>query len=226
VANFFVSKKDTFTVVFPFDCTDPDNPQVVFANKFEEYPLALQAVAEENLEYHFLKFRKPDWGLDCYTRELSYQNASSASYGPAERVFSQEKLNEARLRYLLIGSSFFPTEEPISFTKRDTRDSLSEASEDLIKTLDPTILKMFLSVASQVLDLGIPVKRLLLTEDYQKLRNIPGHEKTLLIEKGLIAKPALADDGSPEAKKKLGMMPKQPSTQPASQEALPGQPST
>ena len=220
MANFFVKPSDQFTVTIPFDVSNPEDPQIIFAAKLENYREALSNIPENCIEYHWMKFRKPDWGLDCYIRELSYVTVQSSgtgggmgtAFGSPERILSQERFDEVRLRYLLVGSSFFSNEGAIGFLNLDGRSKLNDTSEQFIKSLDPVILRVFLSIASQVLDLGVPGKRLLSSEDYKRLRNEDGFIKKLLVEKGLVPKTAIVDESDPELKKKSETSVTEPST--------------
>ena len=229
MANFFIKKSDQFSVTIPFNVSDPDDPAVIFAAKLEDYPIALQRVPEETIEYHWMKFRKPDWGLDCFMRELSYvtvqTNANAGTMGSAfgapERVISQERFDEVRLRYLLVGSSFFK-ESSIGFVSQNGRECLNDTSEQFIKQLDPVILRLFLSIASQVLDMGVPSKRLLDKDDFTKLRNVDGYLHELLVVKGLIPKTSIVDENDPELKKKSEQQAIDPSTLTSNQETPAG----
>jgi len=184
MANFFVPKNDHFTVTIPLDCTDPENPQVVFAEGLEGYPAALQKIPEEALAYHWMKWRKPAWGMDCFLRELAYIGGSTR-----ERQFSQEQFDAVRIRYLLLDSSFFPEKDRVSFTKAGSYEVLSGPSEELVNSLQPVLLRIFLGVASRIWDLGSASKNLLQADDYVMLRNLPDGLLQVSRAKGLISSP-------------------------------------
>jgi len=196
--NFFVKKTDNFTVTLPFDVSDPEAPQIIFGSGIESYPDRLNAVKEENIEYHYCKFRKPSWGLDCFVRELGYsiQNGQNGQ----ERVLSQERLSEARIQYLLIDSSFFG-DHKVSFIKTSSYEILSADCEEVIKTVEPLILRVFLIVASRVWDDGLAPKHLLSVEDYQTLRNKDTGIHEVMIRKGLVSRNSIINPEDPETKK-------------------------
>src|SRR6266853_501540 len=140
-ANFFVRKNDSFLVTLPISIEDEENPQIILVDGgIEEYAKKLKEIPEEQIEYHWLKFKKPSWGMDCYLRELAYSGESMR-----DRTFSQEKLTEARIKYLLLGSSFFPETDKISYTKEGSYDVLSTSSQEFIKQIDPFIMRVFLA---------------------------------------------------------------------------------
>jgi hypothetical protein len=169
MANFFVKRTDSFTVTLPFSIIDEESPVVVITQSLKEYPEVLQSIPEDKLEFHWCKFKKADFGLDCLIRELSMNNLSSNLAVP-QRVLSEEKLLELRVRYLLQATSFI---EGLTFTKAGNYDALTQDSEEKMRTLPPEVLRVFLMIASQVWDTGINPKMLLTKEDYLLLRNDP-----------------------------------------------------
>jgi hypothetical protein len=211
LTNFFVKKNDSFTVTLPIDISDEDSPQIVIVDGgIEAYAKRLKQIPEDKIEYHWAKFKRPNWGLDCAIREQSYDGS-----GMRDRTFSPEKFTELRLKFLLLGSSFFPETDPVSFTKEaipggGMYDVLSLQSQELIKQLDPFILGVYLAIAGRIWDLGVNAKTLLTKEEYQILRNDPDGLKKVSQMKGLLTK-----SREEEEKKKASMSEsaKQPSTE-------------
>ena len=210
MANFFVQKNANVLVTLPIDITDPENPQIVFTDGLEQYPVALQKIPEENLAYHWMRWRKPSWGMDCFLRELAYGGGSTR-----ERTFSQEQLDIIRIKYLLLDSSFFSDSERISFTKQGNYEVLSGPSEEFINSIQPFILRIFLAIAGRIWDLGLPAKNLLEETDYTLLRNDPDGLLKVSRAKGLISEPA---------EKKTPATSKPASVKPASAPATPESP--
>lgn len=196
MANFFVKPGDSFNITLPFDVSGPE-AQVIFVESLSDYPKQLQQIPEDKIEYHWMKFRKPDWGLDCYLRELAHDGS-----GTRDRTFSPEKFDEARLRFLLLDSSFFPETDRVNFSRSGNYDILSSTSENFIKQLSPFILRLFLVIASRIWDLGYQTSGLLAPEDYRMLRNDKEGLRKVSEAKGLINRTALANPDDPEDKKK------------------------
>jgi hypothetical protein len=197
MANFFVKKNESFFVTLPFDCRNPQDPKIIFTDGLADLPKNLQAVPEEALEYHFMKWRKPDWGMDCFLKELAYTGT-----GVRDRVFSSAKLDEVRLRYLLVDSSFFAKDTPIQFVQSGSYETLSGPTEEIVKQISPFILRVFLTLAERIWDIGLSPNDLCSEEDYKTLRNDPHGLRKVLESKAPQKVRSVIPTGNPEEEKK------------------------
>jgi len=196
--NYFVKPESTFTVVCPFDISDPENPQLMILGEAKDMHVRLNAVKEENIEYHTITFKNITWGLDCLLRELAYSGSKSGAV--QDRVFSQERLNEVRLRYLLVDSSFFAAiGKKVTFSTNEGQQILSPDCEGLIKQLGPITLAIMLRIANNVWDYGVSPKELFTIDDYKFIRKDPKGVEKLAAER--IAGGAVVNEGSETAKK-------------------------
>jgi hypothetical protein len=215
MTNFFIKKNESFVVTLPIDVSDEDSPQVILVDGgIEAYAKRLKEIPEESIEYHWCKFKRPNWGMDCIIKEQSYDGS-----GMRDRTFSPERFTELRLKFLLLGSSFFPETDQISFTKEaiaggGTYDVLSATSQELIKQLDPFILGIFLAISGRVWDLGISAKTLLTKEEYEILRNDPDGLKKVSERKGLLTKSKEEEEKKKSSKSESVKQPL-PATMPA-----------
>lgn len=191
MANFFIRKNETFKVTIPFDCSDPTAPLPIIGDSIDSYVSLLKGAKEEHLQYHWCLFRRPDWGLDCFLRELAYSGVGQ------QRTFSPEKLLEARSQYLLLGSSLFDT--PPALVRSERYEVLNAASLEYLRSLDPTTLRVFFMIGAAVWDNGISPRMLLSEEDYKLLRNDPEGLTLVMRQKGLLTDVAGASE---EDKKK------------------------
>ncbi len=177
MANFFIKKDSSFEIVIPFDCRS-ETPQMLLGPEPSNYPAILQSLPEEDIQFHWFKFRRPDWGLDCYLRELGFTASKTGEI--KDRVLSQDRLNEVRLRYLTMDASFFAAEsKKITFSPAEHGQVLTTDCEDFLKTMDPAILNMFLRLACNIWDFGMAPNMLFTKDDYLSLRNDPEGLKKL-----------------------------------------------
>lgn len=168
MARYFITPDESFNVVCPFDIRDEENPQTLFLDPLTMHE-TLKAIPESRLEFQWIKFRRCTWGLDCYLRELAYSGSKSGMV--QDRQFSPERFDEARLRYLTMESSFFKLADmKVSFGQTEGYPTLSADCEALLKRLGPVTLGIFLKIAAQVWNYGVPPSDLLTAEDYLKIR--------------------------------------------------------
>lgn len=207
-ANFLIPKDETFRVTIPIDVSKTE-PQIIFAASMEEYPAALQAVEEGKIEYHWCEFKRPAWGEDCLVREMAFTGDSVQT-----RIFSPERLDEARVRYFLKKTSLLP--DALNMTNNNGYETLASVAEEQVKRVKPFVIRAFLGVATRVWDFGTSPKNLLDEDDYKLLRDDPKGLEKVSIRKGLFEAPKEAD-----AKKKSSSGPEKPSMAASSPETIP-----